>query len=389
MIYVTHDQIEAMTLADRIVVMKEQKIQQIGSPDEIYRRPANLFVAGFVGSPQMNFIKGRIEGNGERPELRRRRAPPLPLATIGFASRPPSRARRSCSASGRNIWRSRGVRHLAGLHGRHRRAHGSRHGDLVQRRRWLASGAHQRQPQGGSGRAPDARRRADAISLFSRGYRRSPLNAPTSRPGRRARPLAPVFSNHEDPMSVTDILSIQLYTLRSLEDLDRILDTVAGCRLPLRRDGRLASRQGRRGPLQARCARPQGLLQPCQHGGSAREARGRRRRLQDPRPHASLHAGGSARSSATWPRMAGARSAANSARWRSAFRTQGIRLGYHNHHWELKPKDGAKTALELIFEAARGKPPRLAGRRGLARARRCRSQGMDRPLPQQGRPPPM
>ncbi len=65
MVYVTHDQIEAMTLADRIVVMKEQKIQQIGSPDEIYHRPANLFVAGFVGSPQMNFIKGRLENTGE------------------------------------------------------------------------------------------------------------------------------------------------------------------------------------------------------------------------------------------------------------------------------------------------------------------------------------
>src|SRR5215208_7077370 len=65
MIYVTHDQIEAMTLADRIVVMKEQKIQQIGSPDEIYHRPANLFVAGFVGSPQMNFTKGRLENTGE------------------------------------------------------------------------------------------------------------------------------------------------------------------------------------------------------------------------------------------------------------------------------------------------------------------------------------
>src|SRR5215210_674750 len=65
MIYVTHDQIEAMTLADRIVVMREQKIQQIGSPDEIYHRPANLFVAGFVGSPQMNFIKGQLENTGE------------------------------------------------------------------------------------------------------------------------------------------------------------------------------------------------------------------------------------------------------------------------------------------------------------------------------------
>src|SRR3954447_11967840 len=69
MIYVTHDQIEALTLADRIVVMKDQKIQQLGSPAEIYHRPANLFVAGFVGSPQMNFIEGRLESNGAGPEF--------------------------------------------------------------------------------------------------------------------------------------------------------------------------------------------------------------------------------------------------------------------------------------------------------------------------------
>ncbi|MBX2805682.1 MAG: ABC transporter ATP-binding protein [Hyphomicrobiales bacterium] len=62
MIYVTHDQIEALTLADRIVVMKDQKIQQMGTPDEIYLHPANLFVAGFVGSPQMNFFEGELTG---------------------------------------------------------------------------------------------------------------------------------------------------------------------------------------------------------------------------------------------------------------------------------------------------------------------------------------
>src|ERR687898_1307245 len=61
MIYVTHDQIEALTLADRIAVMKDQRIQQLGTPSEIYNRPANLFVAGFVGSPQMNFVEGRLE----------------------------------------------------------------------------------------------------------------------------------------------------------------------------------------------------------------------------------------------------------------------------------------------------------------------------------------
>jgi multiple sugar transport system ATP-binding protein len=59
MIFVTHDQVEAMTLADRIVVMHDRKIQQIGTPIEIYRRPATRFVAGFVGSPAMNFIPVR------------------------------------------------------------------------------------------------------------------------------------------------------------------------------------------------------------------------------------------------------------------------------------------------------------------------------------------
>jgi len=57
-IYVTHDQVEAMTLADRIVVLNQGKIEQVGSPLELYRRPANLFVAGFIGSPKMNFVQG-------------------------------------------------------------------------------------------------------------------------------------------------------------------------------------------------------------------------------------------------------------------------------------------------------------------------------------------
>ena len=59
-IYVTHDQIEAMTLADRVVVMREGIIQQVGSPTEIYDRPANSFVAGFIGSPAMNLVQGKI-----------------------------------------------------------------------------------------------------------------------------------------------------------------------------------------------------------------------------------------------------------------------------------------------------------------------------------------
>jgi multiple sugar transport system ATP-binding protein len=60
MIYVTHDQVEAMTLADRIAVMRSGVIQQIGSPDEIYKRPVNLFVAGFLGSPTMNTMNGKL-----------------------------------------------------------------------------------------------------------------------------------------------------------------------------------------------------------------------------------------------------------------------------------------------------------------------------------------
>ena len=64
MIYVTHDQVEAMTLATRIVVMRAGKVQQIGTPSDVYERPANLFVAGFLGSPSMNFIEGRLDGDG-------------------------------------------------------------------------------------------------------------------------------------------------------------------------------------------------------------------------------------------------------------------------------------------------------------------------------------
>ena len=61
-VYVTHDQVEAMTLADRVAVMKHGVIQQLGTPDEIYNDPANLFVAGFIGSPAMNLINGSVDG---------------------------------------------------------------------------------------------------------------------------------------------------------------------------------------------------------------------------------------------------------------------------------------------------------------------------------------
>jgi len=62
MIYVTHDQVEAMTLADRIVVLRSGEVQQVGAPLELYHRPANRFVGGFIGSPSMNFLDGRMLG---------------------------------------------------------------------------------------------------------------------------------------------------------------------------------------------------------------------------------------------------------------------------------------------------------------------------------------
>jgi multiple sugar transport system ATP-binding protein len=73
-VYVTHDQVEAMTMADKIVVLNAGRIEQYGSPLELYERPANLFVAGFIGSPKMNFVPGGAAGEpgvatlGIRPE---------------------------------------------------------------------------------------------------------------------------------------------------------------------------------------------------------------------------------------------------------------------------------------------------------------------------------
>src|ERR1700731_1514637 len=65
-VYVTHDQVEAMTMADKIVVLQDGRIEQIGSPMDLYERPVNKFVAGFIGSPQMNFLEGRASrANGD------------------------------------------------------------------------------------------------------------------------------------------------------------------------------------------------------------------------------------------------------------------------------------------------------------------------------------
>src|SRR5213079_3250767 len=69
-VYVTHDQVEAMTLADRVVVMNHGRIEQIGTPNELYHKPATKFVASFIGSPAMNFIPCRLEESGGKLHVR-------------------------------------------------------------------------------------------------------------------------------------------------------------------------------------------------------------------------------------------------------------------------------------------------------------------------------
>ena len=90
MVYVTHDQIEAMTLATKIVVMKSGVVQQIGSPVEIYNRPANLCVADFMGSPAMNLIPAQVKKNGKGATftIARDNAAPLVLHDENAASLP-------------------------------------------------------------------------------------------------------------------------------------------------------------------------------------------------------------------------------------------------------------------------------------------------------------
>ena len=84
MIYVTHDQIEAMTMADRIVLLRDGVIEQAGAPLELFERPATKYVAGFLGSPSMNFINGRFVGEGDGLAVRLEDGPTIPL--------PPDRA---------------------------------------------------------------------------------------------------------------------------------------------------------------------------------------------------------------------------------------------------------------------------------------------------------
>jgi multiple sugar transport system ATP-binding protein len=94
MVFVTHDQVEAMTMADRIVILKAGVVQQVGTPQQVYNEPANQFVAGFIGSPTMNFFAARREGetlrlaDGTRLPLDATRAASLPEAPLQLGVRP-------------------------------------------------------------------------------------------------------------------------------------------------------------------------------------------------------------------------------------------------------------------------------------------------------------
>ena len=92
MIYVTHDQIEAMTLADRIVLMRDGVIEQQGAPLDLFERPASTFVAGFLGSPRMSFLPGTLALGDERGQ-RASATPHLPLAASAGSTAPSTASR--------------------------------------------------------------------------------------------------------------------------------------------------------------------------------------------------------------------------------------------------------------------------------------------------------
>ena len=94
-LYVTHDQTEAMTLADRIVALRDGRIEQMGSPDDLYARPVNRFVAGFIGSPTMNFLPARLVAEGDGLFLVPEGGPRLPV--------PPARAERYGRFAGKAV----------------------------------------------------------------------------------------------------------------------------------------------------------------------------------------------------------------------------------------------------------------------------------------------
>ena len=109
-VYVTHDQVEAMTLADRVVVMNAGLIEQVGTPNDLYHSPATKFVAGFIGSPAMNFMPCQLEqaAGALRVRLSDKLAFPVPAEPHGALSSPMSASPTWCSACGPSTSSRRG-----------------------------------------------------------------------------------------------------------------------------------------------------------------------------------------------------------------------------------------------------------------------------------------
>ena len=143
-VYVTHDQVEAMTLADRVVVMNDGRIEQIGTPQELYHHPRTRFVAGFIGSPAMNFIPCRLEQNGAGMRVRISDTIAFPVPASNEGALPgDGRKRRHAGvtagahhrtasqwARGRPRFHGDARRCRAHGHGNHGVFHGQRHRDL-------------------------------------------------------------------------------------------------------------------------------------------------------------------------------------------------------------------------------------------------------------------
>ena len=182
-VYVTHDQVEAMTLADRVVVMNKGKIEQIGTPNELYHNPATRFVAGFIGSPAMNFVPCRLEDAGGKLERPRHRPPLLPAAAGARRALPECAAQREAAArhpprasdrsqrtrgARRRELRRRARRHRADGNGDAGLFHAGGHADLrpgqsgCRRARWRSA------PNGGG---------PQQYAPAKRGNRRRPLTA--------------------------------------------------------------------------------------------------------------------------------------------------------------------------------------------------------------------
>ncbi len=189
-VYVTHDQVEAMTLADRVVVMNHGRIEQIGTPNDLYHHPATRFVAGFIGSPAMNFIPCRLEEAGGKLNIRLtdRIAFPLPPAraaryqNIGakreIAAGPAARAYHR----GQNASRARGgsLRRGTGCH----RADGDGDADLFHARRRADLRAGQSQCRCARRRPASIGSRPQQYAPAKRGHRRRPLTvAQQEKPG--------------------------------------------------------------------------------------------------------------------------------------------------------------------------------------------------------------